>query len=67
MEKQIMLEDLEKRVAALEKTVSTLIQHTNLPSGTFASIGGIERRPASESKTPEKPIDFSEIGGKRVG
>ena len=37
------------------------------PSGKFAEIGGVEIRPPQFFETPEKPIDFCEIGGKRIG
>jgi len=36
------------------------------PSGKFADLGGIERRPVYEFEKPEKPIDFSEVSGKVV-
>jgi len=48
------IQDLEKRVAALEKIV--------------AKLGAKEVLPASKITSGEKaPIDFSDIGGKRVG
>jgi len=75
MEKEITMQDIEHRLAALEKAVASLTAektrgaHSDEPRGRFAHIGGIERSPARSFETPEKPIDFSEAygeTGKRV-
>jgi len=65
---------LTARIVALEIAVKAITAEKNTsgknigkPCGRFASIGGIELRGATEFEKPEKPIDFSEIGGKRVG
>jgi len=49
--------DLEKRIGALEDSVRAL---------RFAHLGGYRVLPARELTTPEKPIDFTSIGGKCV-
>jgi len=75
MEREITLQDIEWRLAALETTVASLTaernrgEHGNEPRSKFAHIGGIERRPAYSFEKPEKPVEFSHqsIGGKRVG
>ena len=69
MEKAITLQDIERRLTALETAVASLTAEKNSdePSGKFSHLGGIERHPARSFETPEKPIDFSHIGGKRVG
>jgi hypothetical protein len=67
---EIML--AKRRLAVLETAVESLTaekhrgEHTDEPRGKFAHIGGIERHPARSFETPEKPIDFSAIGGKVV-
>jgi hypothetical protein len=72
MEKEITIQDIERRLAALEKAVASLTaeksrgEQSDKPSGKFAHLGGIERHPARSFETPEKPIDFSAIGGKCV-
>ena len=67
MEPEITLESISKRLAELEIAVTALTQHGTKPSGKFAHLGGGERRPTREVEKTDKPIDFSSIGGKRVG
>jgi hypothetical protein len=71
MPKKITIRDLERRIVALESVVTNLTaestrEHRDVPSGKFASIGGIERRGPTTHEKSKKPIDFSHIGGKRV-
>jgi len=64
------VEHLEKRIAELETVVRLLRIHTRMPFGKFAHLGGYEVLPPREFTTPEPgkpPIDFTSIGGKRVG
>jgi hypothetical protein len=72
MSKKLTLHDLELRIAALETAIASLTvtstpRHRETPSGKFAHLGGIERRPGTSFEKREKPIDFSHIGGKKVG
>jgi hypothetical protein len=48
MENEITLHDIERRLAALEKAVTSLTAEKN-------------------EQKPKAPIDFSHIGGKKVG
>ena len=69
MENQITLQDIELRLAALERAVATMTaeknkgKHGDEPRGKFAHIGGIERHSGRSFETTEQPIDFSSIGG----
>ena len=74
MENKITLEEIERRVAVLEKAVASLTAEKNQrepsdePRGRFAHIGGIERHSAHSSEGSQR-IDFSEAygeTGKRV-
>ena len=65
---------LRARVAALETAVAAITVEKNTsgknvgkPCGRFASIGGIELRGATEFEKSETPIDFTDLGGKRIG
>jgi hypothetical protein len=61
--------DLSRLLAAgpaAKKKAANRKNSNEKPSGKFAAIGGIERRPACVFENSEKPIDFSEIGGKVV-
>lgn len=50
METKNRLDEIELRLAALEKAVASLAEkkgeHSDEPSGQFAHLGGIERLPA---------------------
>jgi len=65
MENEITLQDIERRLAALETTVSSLTaekstgKHSDEPSGKFAHLGGIERHPA-RSFEGSQSVDLSE-------
>jgi len=68
--KDITIQEIEHRLAALEKTVASLTAEKNSdkPRGRFAHIGGIERIPAHSPEGSQR-IDFSEAygsTGKRV-
>jgi hypothetical protein len=66
------LQKLAARIATLEAAVAALTtekksgEKGNEPRGAFASLGGIEILPAPSTEAREKPIDFSEIGGRQV-
>ncbi len=71
MENKISFEDIERRVAALEKAVASLTaeKSSDEPRGRFAHIGGIERPSAHPSEGSQR-VDLSEAygeTGKRVG
>ena len=68
MENKITLEDIASRLDTLETTVASLTAEKNKgePSGKFSHLGGIERIRGRSVETPEKPIDFSAIGGRVV-
>ena len=74
MEREITLQDIERRVATLERAVASLIteknrgEHSDEPRGKFAHIGGIERHPARAFEGLQS-VDLSEAygeTGKRV-
>jgi hypothetical protein len=73
MDKEITLQDIERRLAALERAVASLTaekksEHSDGPRGKFADIGGIERHPA-RSFEGSQSVDLSEAygeTGKRV-
>jgi hypothetical protein len=69
MENKITLQDIDRRLATLEKAVASLTVEKKIdePIGKFSHLSGIERHSARSFETPENPIDFSHIGGKRIG
>jgi hypothetical protein len=67
MENEITLHDIERRLAALEKAVTSLTEKTGRersdgPRGKFAHIGGIEVLPA-RSFQGSPSVDLSEAYG----
>ena len=70
MEKEIMLQGIERRLAALERAVASLTAEKNKgePRGKFAHIGGIEHLPA-RSFEGSQSVDLTQAygeTGKRV-
>ena len=68
MEKEIIIHDIEHRLATLERTVASLVaeksrgQDSDEPCGKFASIGGIERHPAHPFEGSQS-VDLSDAYG----
>src|SRR6266853_681463 len=68
MENKITLQDIDRRLAALERAVATMTaeknggEHSDELRGRFAHIGGIER-PSAHSSEGSQRIDFSEAYG----
>ena len=67
MEKEIMLQDIERRLAALERAVASLTAEKKLQaeSISFEHLGG-KKVGHHVPLRAEKPIDFSSIGGRCV-
>ena len=70
MEREITLQDIERRVATLERAVASLTAEKNKgePRGKFAHIGGIERHPACSFEGSQS-VDLTQAyggTGKRV-
>lgn len=73
MSDKLTLEQLEQRLFALETAVASLTAEKSkvgaheVPSGKFAHLGGIERRGPTTHEAREVPIDFSRVGGRKIG